>query len=273
MASENAREIRSVRITCDLLDALERRGYAGVTELATVVDHSKSTVYNHLQTLDAAGYVTREGTDYRLSYRRLRTSRKIRDHVPSFGAVQRALDELATETGEMALFSTVEDGRIVYIEQTTDWPGNGQLPQQVEAWPVNLYEASERTGDVLPTPGSTDPVHCTAPGKAMLAQMDPDEVEAILEQHDLDQQTHNTITLRETLFEELAKAERRGYAVSQEENVSGIGSIAVAVLVDEEFVGAVSLLGPINRMQNGRCANELHEVLVRQAGTIGELVA
>jgi len=272
MANDGGRRIRAVRIACDLLGALDGRGRAGVTELATALGHSKSTVYSHLQTLDDAGYVTREGTAYRLSYRHIGIAERVRERIPGIGAARDALDELTAATGEVALFAAEEDGRVVYLHRVTDGPGEELLPRQAEAWPVNLYETGEQNPDVLPTVGSDAPMHCTAAGKALLARMDRTRVEAVLDRHGLDRRTHNTVVDRGTLFEELEATDRRGYALEHEENVPGMRSVGVTVVADDRLVGAVSLLGPINRLQDGRISNELHGALLDCAETIAGAV-
>jgi DNA-binding IclR family transcriptional regulator len=268
MTHDGGRRIRAVAIACDLLDALDERGRAGVTELATALGHSKSTVYSHLQTLDDAGRVTREGTAYRLSYRQLGVAERLRERAPGFDAARTGLEELTAATGEVSAFSVEEDGRVVHLLRITDGPGGELPPRQAEAWPVNLYETGEQEVDVLPPVGSEVPMHCTAAGKALLARMRPARVDAVLDRHGLDRRTHNTITDRTTLREELDATDSRGYALDHEEHVPGIRSVAVAAVTDAEPVGAVSLVGPINRLQDGRISNELHEALVDCADRI-----
>lgn len=272
MANEDGRRIRAVRIACALLDALDRRGQSGVTELATALGHSKSTVYSHLETLDEAGRVTKSEGEYRLSYQQLGVAERLRQRIPGLDTARRELADLAASTGEVALFSTAEDGRLVYLHRSTGGSDEPPTPRQAEAWPVNLYETGQQENDVVPTVGSTAPLHCTAGGKAILAHSGGHLLAVVLEQHGLERRTHNTITDRDTLRTELEQIDREGHALEDEERVPGMRSLGVAVVTGERPVGAVCLLGPASRLSEGRLVSELQDPLVETAETIAAAI-
>lgn len=272
MPDNGGRRIRAVRIACDLLEALRQRGRAGVTELADAVGYSKSTVYSHLQTLDDAGYVTRDDAQYRLSYRHLQFAAHLQSQIPAFDVARQRLAGLATTTGEIALFSTAEDGRLVYLYRATNGREADLVHRQAEAWSKNLYETTDQEPEVLPGPGTTAPLHSTAAGKAVLARMDRGRIADILDRHGLERRTHNTITDRETLFSELNEVDDRGYAISHEESIPGIRAVGVSVTVGDQFVGALSLLGPVNRLQDGRISNEIYDLLSECSDAIARSV-
>jgi DNA-binding IclR family transcriptional regulator len=76
--------------------------------------------------------------------------------------------------------------------------------------------------------GLTFPLHCTANGKALLAELPRTEVEQILPQ-ELPSLTPNTITLRDQLLEELEKVRVDKVAYDREEHTMGICAVGVAV--------------------------------------------
>ena len=70
--------------------------------------------------------------------------------------------------------------------------------------------------------GRRAPMHCTAIGKAMLAFMPDDEIEAMLAERELHPYTENTITDPDVLRTELKEIRARGYSTDLEEREKGI---------------------------------------------------
>ncbi|MCW2946724.1 MAG: IclR family transcriptional regulator [Actinoallomurus sp.] len=76
--------------------------------------------------------------------------------------------------------------------------------------------------------GRSMPAHCTSTGKAMLAQLDADDLERLYPDEDLAGLTPNSVRTRTELREELGMVQRRGFATSTEESEEGVSSVAVA---------------------------------------------
>jgi DNA-binding IclR family transcriptional regulator len=97
--------------------------------------------------------------------------------------------------------------------------------------------------------GSSNSVHCTSVGKAILAFLPEDRVAEILRRTRFERFTHRTITTPEALRTEIEKTRRRGYAVDDEELEEGLRCIAVPLLdADRQPVAAVSVSGPSFRV-------------------------
>jgi len=77
--------------------------------------------------------------------------------------------------------------------------------------------------------GHCNDVHCTSLGKALIAQLSNSELEALLCDRPLARFTANTICSFERLREHLAAVRESGYAVNNEEHISGVRGIAVPV--------------------------------------------
>jgi len=78
-------------------------------------------------------------------------------------------------------------------------------------------------------PGRLFPAYCTALGKAMLANLDEQEVRRILGKRPLKRFTARTITSVEMLLADLRTAARRGYAVADQEMGAGIITVGTAI--------------------------------------------
>ncbi len=91
--------------------------------------------------------------------------------------------------------------------------------------------------------GRSEPVHCTALGKVLLAYG-----AAALPAGRLERLTPRTITSRTALEAELTKIRRRGYAVAAEELESGLVAVAAPVRRDDgTVIAALSVSGPSTR--------------------------
>ncbi len=105
----------------------------------------------------------------------------------------------------------------------------------------------------LVDPGSRVPVHCCAPGKAILAFLPEGEAEALVESLKFEAFTRNSLRSAEEFFRELEEVRQRGYAVDRAEHFEGIHCVA-APLLDLHGVafGAITIAGPSSRIPETR---------------------
>jgi DNA-binding IclR family transcriptional regulator len=245
MTAQGSSGVNALDNALDILQALTASGGAGVTELASQVDVSKSAVYKHLATLERRGYVVRDddGT-YDVGLRWLTVGGYARQRVASFHRVQRSTWEMADETGELVLFSTRVD--------------DASMP---------LYHArGERAVTTDSYTGLALPLHCTATGKAILAALG-DRREPILDRLAFAPHTANTITDREAFEADLERTARRGYSLEDEERIDGMRGIGVPVTNGRtgEVLGAFALTGPAHRIDGERFTESFPELLVNRA--------
>lgn len=140
------------------------------------------------------------------------------------------VEDLAARTGE-TVHLAVLDGRLVrYLDA-------------VES--ARALRVAARTGRALPA-------HCTAAGKALLAALTPRQVSALLAGGDLEAATARSITAPGVLARHLAKARRAGHAVNVEESEEAVAAVAAAVRDHGRALAALSVAGPVWRMDAAR---------------------
>lgn len=231
--------VKTAETIFGIVEGLEEREEAGVSELADHLGLAVSTVHDHLTTLEELGYVAKDDKRYRLGLKFLRLGVNARRNVDVYPLVEPYLEKIADETGETAWLVVEEDGLSVHLARTRGDEG---------------VETANRVG-------RRSHLHYHAGGKAILAQLPRERVEEIVDRHGLPGLTENTITTPEVLYEELAEIRDRGYALNDNEEIVGTRSVAAPVVVDDRVLGAVSVSGPANRLKDERFEGEFPELV------------
>jgi DNA-binding IclR family transcriptional regulator len=114
-------------------------------------------------------------------------------------------------------------------------------------------------------------LHNSAVGKAILAALPETRVNEILDRWGLPAETEYTVTDRETLLEDIARTEERGYSVNDQEAVEGLRSVGVPVTAPHGGVlGALDISGPLYRLPpNDELASMLQDVVDELESELG----
>jgi DNA-binding IclR family transcriptional regulator len=97
--------------------------------------------------------------------------------------------------------------------------------------------------------GRTDPLHCTALGKALLSGLTDQEIEAFLRSTKLVPCTRKTITDPEVLDRVIRSVRREGYSVDLEELDEGIHCMGAPIRdVTKKVIAAISISAPAIRL-------------------------
>jgi DNA-binding IclR family transcriptional regulator len=239
--------ITATRTSLRIVEALKRLDGASLTAVAEDLDIAKSTVHNHLHTLEDEGYITSEGSVYRVGLRFLELGEYKRNRMDIYEIARPEVASLAEKTGEMANAAVEEHGEGVYITRS----------EGTEAVTVDTYA------------GKRVKLHCTALGKTILAQLPEERVDEIVDTHGLPARTENTITDRTELKTELDQVRERGYAYDREERLRGLRCVAAPIVVEDgDLVAALSVSGPTTRIRGDLFHEEIPELLLSAANVV-----
>ncbi|GAA0681846.1 IclR family transcriptional regulator [Natronoarchaeum mannanilyticum] len=246
--TETGNRINAVENAFTIIERMQELEQCGVSELADTLDIPKSTAHVYLKTLEELGYVVKENGRYRLSMRFLELGGLVRHNRSIYQAARSEVDTLSQTTGEVGTIGYEEDGMRVLVYRS---------------------EPVEGVSDNAPT-GEFTEMHWTAVGKVLLAQHTDEEVQTIVKRHGLPTATENTITELDELLEEVAEIRTRGYAIEDEERVTGIKSVAVPIAGNGSGSGnsAISIAGPKHRFGAERIEEELLPELRNTANVI-----
>lgn len=244
------RLLETVSRACDVVDALDELGGAGVTEVADHVGISKGSAHAYLNTLRERRLVVKEGTTYRLSLEFLYLGNGVRHRHPLFQHAKPVVEELADRSKEYVHLMCEQHGLERNIYKV---PGENAVGAE-------YHTAKEQKADYL---------HFTASGKAVLAHLPEERVDRIVETHGLVSKTPNTITDPDRLAEELDRIRDQGYAVNDEEEIVGIRAVGVPIRDETGAVlGGLSVSGPTGRLTDTACHEEFPDLLKESANVV-----
>lgn len=246
MAQEGTSTLGSVEKAFTILDHVSITDSVGVTELARHTGLHKSTVHAYLRTLDSLGYVTNEDGRYHASLKLFNRGAGVRNRLPVYAKGRDALRDLAEETGELANIGVLDKDRVAVV----------LIAEGADA----ILDRSK--------PGTRMPIHSSALGKAILAHLPRDEVRRMVERTGMPQATERTITDIDDLCADLDRIRDRGYATDDEEGHSGIFCVAAPVVVADDPLGAVSVTGPSQRMQEDARLESVVDAVVNAANIV-----
>jgi DNA-binding IclR family transcriptional regulator len=189
-------------------------------QIAQRVSLARSTVQRIVAALEAEKLVIAASPTgrVRLGPTILRLAASVRTDFVSIA--RPFLVDLSAELRETVDLAAVKHDHLVFVDQVIG-------PQRL------------RTVSAV---GETFPLHCTANGKAYLAQLDDAAVTALIGEA-YEARTPKTITRLKPLLRELARIRREGVAIDREEHTLGISAAGVALR--DPFGNPVAISVPV----------------------------
>jgi IclR family transcriptional regulator, acetate operon repressor len=217
--------VQSIERVFELLETMaDAGGVIGLSQLASQSGLPLPTIHRLVRTLVDLGYVRQEPSrEYALGPRLVRLGDVASGLLARWATpyLQKVVDAL----GESTNLAILDGDQIMYVAQA---PGRHSMRMFTEV-------------------GRRAQAHCTAAGKAMLAQMPAEKAEGILRRSGMPAMTEHTITDRAQFARELALIRERGYALDEGEQELGVRCVAVA-LPGSSTRAATSVSGPLTRM-------------------------
>ncbi len=234
----------------DLLEALlNARQPLGVTELSRLTEQSKSTVHRALTVLVQHGFARqRPDSRYELGMRLAALSGQ-GSGLPAWHEIALPhLEWLRDESGETSHLGVGISNEVIYVEK----------------------KESRQSLRMSSAVGWRNPLYCTALGKAILSVAPEAFRERYLASTTLAPRTEHTITDIDELVLDLGLTRARGFSIDEQELELGLRCIGSPVFdVSGSVVGAVSISGPISRVDADTLGPLVLEAATRISQTIG----
>jgi DNA-binding IclR family transcriptional regulator len=206
--------------TLDILELFLQGGSLNAADVVRGTGLPRSTVHELLTTLTSRDYLAKdEAGQYSLGVALLHLGNAYAERFDLLGSANEAARELSEATKETTSVAIRQGAQVFY-----------------------LAKVERRT--VMQTPsniGQRLPASCTALGKALLAAVPDEALEALYpEPEQLPRMTERSIATLDALRADLALTRRRGYATENGESTFDLH--CVAVLVHDVYSNAVAAL-------------------------------
>lgn len=242
-------QVRAVTRALDVLLAF--RELDPPVELGTLARHTglhPSTALRYAESLRSRGLLRSPATGgYELGSPVFELAAGYLRNLSVWNHATDLAERLATAVNETASVGVLDGGQVLYI----------------------AIAHGQRELGIQSQPGTRHAAHCTALGKAMLADLDWEEVRAILRAQPPVRLTERTLVDDGRIRAELERVRELGYAVDDEER--SVGVVCVGAPIRDHTgraVAALSVSGPSFRMHEAM-AGGLAGLVVEMADGVG----
>jgi DNA-binding IclR family transcriptional regulator len=204
-----------------------------LTEICMRMGVHKSTVHRALMVLERNSLVERTSKNrFRLGMKMYRFGTQAVEQLDLRRFVFPFVHRLSDTVKETTHVGVLQDTSVIYLDYLE--PSRRRVCNTVKA-------------------GSSNPVYCTAMGKAMLAFQPDHVIEQILSHVHFVSFTPNTIMNRDNLLASLKLVRSRGYAIDNEELEVGVRCVAAPLFDESDYaIAAISASGPVSRVTANR---------------------
>lgn len=250
-ANTDGRQLKTLDRACHIIEYLEDAKKARLADVAEELDLTPGTVHTYLATLEANNIVEQTDEGYKLGLGLIPIGNSVRVRTELLAVGKEYLEKLAHEHDSIAHLSTISNRDLIILHET--------IAENAIGGGFHMRKVDE----------IDTTIHCTAAGKAILAELPESEVREILEENDLPRYTSHTITDVDVLLDELEQIEERGYALNDEEMIKGNRAVGASITRDNGSIeGAISISGPASHWKNQLFHEELPESVLRTANDI-----
>jgi DNA-binding IclR family transcriptional regulator len=223
--------IQVIDRSASLLDAMSQyEGPVSLKILSADTALHPSTAFRILGALMEAGFVEKDAAGhYMLGRKLVRLAGKVRRSVDLREQALDVMEALRDAIGETVNLTVREGDEVIYIERVT----------------------SNRMMRVEQVIGSRAPLHVTAVGKLMLAELGDHFIHAYARRTGLKAYTSHTVSSEQDLLNVVRQAHAQGFAYDNEEAEEGVGCIGVLIYDGSGgVVAGLSISAPIERRKD-----------------------
>lgn len=220
----------------------EGRGGYGVSELARMLNASKGTIYEILQTLEHHGLVqhSEDTKKYRLGYSLIEYGRVVLRDIDHREVIHRHVVALRDLTGETVSVCILAGNQTLVIDRVV---------------PDTRLQVNTLVGQL-------DSAFISSMGKLLLAYLDDDELDKILATTGPITLSHGSFVDERSLRSILLKVREIGYAIDDGDFVEGVRAVSAPIKAHTgKVIAALTAAGSSVRMTDDRMPEIIRQVV------------
>lgn len=238
-----AHSVKSADRALAIVDLVAAKGFVSFTEILTSLGLPRSSAHGLLNTLQKSGWLEHDPStrQYSLGLRAWQVGQMYTGHNHIANAAKPVLDRLAIALGETVQLARLDGVDSAYFA---------------------ISQHSSEGALFGSSVGFRLAAHATAPGTALLSNLDPAEAGKRLAAIPEPRLVNKTVIELSALRERIAVAKKRGYAVDDEEYLAGSRSVAVPLTSATGGVNtAISVTMPASRTSSQWPTDVVHALV------------
>lgn len=223
-----------------------------LSDVARETGLTRATARRLLLTLEQLGYVRSDGKSFELTARVLDIGYSYVASLNISDIAQPFLEQFSEAVRESSSVSVLQDTDIVYVARVPT--------KRIMTVSIGL--------------GSRFPAYQTSMGRALLAELDEDEVRDVFERSDRSRVTDRTVTTAEELLRTLETVRTDGYALVDQELEIGVRSVAAPLRNGtDNAIAAINVSTHVGRTSLEEIRADFVPQLLSTAGAISNALA
>lgn len=212
-------------------------------DISNDLNLNKSTLHGIISTLEYWGYINQNQrtSRYSLGNKLFHLGKVYEETLSIKDIVKPYLEELVAKFDETVHLAVLSNSKVLYIDK------------------VESSHHLRMTSRV----GMEDPLHVTAVGKAMLANISDKSLEKHLHNIEFNSLTDFSLTDKKKFIDELKAIKNQGFAIDLEELEIGLNCIAAPIMgYDNEALAAISIVLPSVRFNKDIFENMKNDLIL-----------
>jgi IclR family pca regulon transcriptional regulator len=223
-----------------------------LSEVAAASGLTRAGARRILLTLQALGYVEADGRQFTLTAKILDLGFAYLTSMPFWNLAEPVMEELVGQVHESCSAAVLNGTEIVYV----------------------LRVPTHKIITINLSIGSRLPAFCTSLGRVLLASLDDDKLDALLDASALEARTPRTIVDKTALKGALALVRKQGWAIVDQELEEGLISMSAPIRDRQgRVIAALNISGNAQRKNAKQMVKAFLEPLLDAAQRVSEMVA
>jgi IclR family KDG regulon transcriptional repressor len=212
----------------------------GISDLSKKLKIGKSTVHGITAALEEMGVLTRDPLHkrYSVGYSLVELCRTAYTKIELKDLARKPMEKLMDKVGE-TVFLGVLNGDHVTIVETVE---------------------SRNEMKITSPPGTRLPLLAGASGRVLLSQVEKEKAKEIIEKKGLMRYTSKTVLDHRQFLKEVEEAKKRGYAVDDEEYITGVRAVAAPLLSAPSAPAALWVVGFASALDDQKVKTIIREI-------------
>ena len=212
----------------------------GISDLSKKLKIGKSTVHGITSALEEMGVLVRDPIHkrYTVGYSLLELSRTSYAKMELKDLARKPMEKLMERVGE-TIFLGVLNGDHVTIVDTVE---------------------SRNEMKITSPPGTRLPLLSGATGRVILSQIEREKTKEIIQKKGLTRYTSRTVMDPKQFLKEIELVNKRGYAMDDEEYITGVRAIAVPLISTSSAPAALWVVGFTSTMDDQKVKTVIREI-------------